>query len=91
MRPIRPPEEILEIAATGKVGVKTVPEREVAYAVHRGPHTELQNAFLRLMKWISENGYELMGPGEAVFHVDPVVARSEEDLITEIRFPVKKK
>ncbi len=91
MRPLRPPEDILEKATTGEVGVKKVPEREVAYAVHRGPHAQLQDAFLRLMRWISENGYELMGPGEAVFHLDPVVARTEDELLTEIRFPVRKK
>lgn len=67
MRPIKPPREILEKAKTGEMGIRSIPEHGVAYAVYQGSHAGLQNAFLLLMKWISENGYELMGPGEAAF------------------------
>ncbi|MDI6873979.1 GyrI-like domain-containing protein [Candidatus Solincola sp.] len=91
MRPLEPPEEIKRMAETGEAAVKTVPAREVAYLVHKGPHSGLQDSFFRLMRWISENGYELMGPGEAVFHNDTITVRSEEELITELRFPVRKK
>ncbi|WP_287155839.1 GyrI-like domain-containing protein [Candidatus Solincola tengchongensis] len=91
MRPLEPPEEIKRMAETGEVGVKTVPATEVAFLVHKGPHSGLQDSFLKLMRWVAENGYELMGPGEAVFHNDPVTVRSEEELITELRFPVRKK
>lgn len=91
MRPLEPPEEIKRMAETGVVGVKTVPAQEVAFLVHKGPHSGVQDSFLRLMRWIAENGYELMGPGVAVFHNDLITVKSEEDLITELHFPVRKK
>jgi len=91
MRPLEPPEDIQKMAESGGAGIKTVPAREVAYLVHKGPHSGLQDSFLKLMRWISENGYELMGPGEAVFHNDTITVKSEDDLITELRFPVRKK
>mgnify|MGYP000097261583 CR=1 FL=1 len=91
MRPIEPPREIQEMAISGEVAVKTIPAQEVAYLVHKGSHAGVQDSFLKLMRWISENGYELMGPGVAVFHNDLITVNSEDDLITELQFPVRKK
>ncbi len=91
MRPLEPPREILEMAETGEVGVKTVPATEVAYLVHKGPHSGVQDSQLKLMRWIAENGYELMGPGIAIFHNDLIMVKNEDDLITELQFPVRRK
>lgn len=91
MRPLEPPEEIKRMAETGEVKMKTVPAQEVAFLAHKGPHSGVQDSFLRLMRWIAENGYELMGPGVAVFHNDLITVKSEVDLITELQFPVCKK
>ena len=79
------------MAASGEAAVKTVPAQEVAYLVHRGPHSGVQESQLRLMRWIADNGYELMGPGVAVFHNDLIMVDSEDELITELQFPVRKK
>lgn len=91
MRPLNPPDEIIEMAETGDVSVKTLQPQEVAYLVHKGSHAGVQDSFLKLMRWISENGYELMGPGIAVFHNDIIMVKNEEDLLTELQFPVRKK
>ncbi len=91
MRPLEPPPEIMEMAESGEARVKTVPAQEVAYLVHKGSHSGVQDSFLKLMRWISQNGYELMGGGVAVFHNDLVMVKSEEDLVTELQFPVRKK
>ncbi len=91
MRPLEPPPEIKKFAETGEAGVKTVPAQEVAFVVHKGPYAGIQDSQLRLMRWIGENGYELMGPGAAIFHNDLIITRSEDDLITELQFPVRKK
>ncbi|MDY6794022.1 MAG: hypothetical protein SWK76_01880 [Actinomycetota bacterium] len=91
MRPLEPPQEIKRMAETGEVFVKTPEPQEMAYMVHKGSQINIQDSFMKLMKWISDNGFELMGPGEAVFHNDPIMVQSEDDLITEIRFPVRKK
>jgi len=81
----------MEMAESGEARVKTVPAQEVAYLVHKGSHSGVQDSFLKLMRWISQNGYELMGGGVAVFHNDLVMVKSEEDLVTELQFPVRKK
>jgi effector-binding domain-containing protein len=91
MRPLEPPEEIKRMAETGETGVKTVPAQEVAFLVHKGPYSGVQDSQLKLMRWIADNGYELMGPGIAIFHNDLIITRSEEDLVTELQFPVRKK
>ncbi|MDD3717925.1 MAG: GyrI-like domain-containing protein [Actinomycetota bacterium] len=91
MKPLEPPPEIKEMAGTDEVRLKTVPAREVAYLVHKGPYSGVQDSQLKLMRWLGENGYELMGPGIAVFHNDLIITRNEEDLITELQFPVRKK
>lgn len=92
MRPLEPPQEIMEMAASGEVAVKATEPLEVAYLVHKGSHAGVQDSFLKLMRWISENGYELMGPGMAIFHNDLImVGNKEDDLVTELQFPVRKK
>jgi effector-binding domain-containing protein len=91
MRPLVPPEKIIEMARSGEVGVKTTEPMEVAYLVHAGSYQSMQDSFLRLLRWISENGYEVMGPPINIYHNDPMMVRSEDDLITEVQFPVRKK
>lgn len=91
MRPLQPPPEIEKMATTGETGVKTVPAQEVAYLVHKGAYAGVQDSQLKLMRWIGENGYELMGPGIAIFHNDLIMVGSEEDLVTELQFPVRRK
>jgi len=91
MRPLEPPDEIKRMAETGETGVKTVPAQEVAFLVHKGPYSGVQDSQLKLMRWIADNGFELMGPGVAIFHNDLIITRSEEDLVTELQFPVRKK
>ncbi|OFW58008.1 MAG: hypothetical protein A2W01_10720 [Candidatus Solincola sediminis] len=91
MRPLEPPQEIKDLAETGEVEVKTTQPQEVAFTVHKGSQADLQDSFLKLMRWAAENGYELMGPGLAIFHNDLIMVTSEDDLITELQFPVHKK
>ncbi len=91
MRPLVPPEKILEMARSGDIEVKTTEPLQVAYLVHRGSYQSMQESFLRLMRWISENGYEMDGPPVNVYHNDPMMVRSEEELITEVQIPVRKK
>lgn len=71
--------------------MNALPTKKGIYPVHKGTHSGVQDSFLKLMRWIAENGYELMGLDVAVFHNDMITVKSEEDLITELRFPVRKK
>jgi len=83
------PEEIVKLAESGEVKVKTTKPQEVVYAVHKGSYQNLGEVFGRLAKWVEENGYEIVGPSITVCYNDPR-ATPEEELISECQFPMRK-
>ncbi|MCK4735877.1 MAG: hypothetical protein KAT65_25710 [Methanophagales archaeon] len=50
------PEEIVELAESGEVKVKTTKPQEVVFAVHKGSYQELGAVFGKLVQCIEENG-----------------------------------
>jgi AraC family transcriptional regulator len=62
---------------------------EVATTMHKGPYDQVGATYGALAGWIAENGYEIVDPPEEVYVSDPGKTAPEE-LLTEIRFPVKK-
>lgn len=72
------------------VGVKQVAESEVASTMHVGPYDKLGEVWGALFAWLSQNEYEVAGPGEETYLTDPATTPPEE-LLTEVRFPVKRK
>jgi len=72
------------------VGVKQVAETEVASAMHVGPFDKIGQTWGALFEWISQNGYDVAGPAEEIYLTDPATTPPEE-LMTEVRFPVKRK
>ena len=72
------------------IGVKKVEGVEVASTMHKGPYEEIGGIYGALVGWITENGYEILGPPEEVYLSDPAKTPPEE-LLTEVRFPVRKK
>ncbi|KAF5437252.1 effector-binding domain-containing protein [Candidatus Methanophagaceae archaeon] len=63
------------MAKSGEVKVKTTKTQEVVW---------------KLVPWVEENGYEIVGPPVAVCHNDSHTAL-EEELVTECPFPVRKR
>ena len=72
------------------LGVKKVEGAEVASTMHKGPHDQVGATYGALAGWIAENGYEIVGPSEEVYLSDPDKTPPEE-LLTEVRFPVRKR
>lgn len=72
------------------LGVKGVEGGEVAFALHEGPFDQVGAVWEVVKEWIAHNGYEIAGPGQEVYLSDPSNVRPE-DLMTEVRFPVKKR
>ena len=72
------------------LGAKTVEEVEVAYTLHKGPFNQVGPVYGALVAWITGNGYEIAGPSEEVYLSDPGSTPPGE-LLTEVRFSVKKK
>ena len=70
-------------------GVKKVKEAEVVSTMHKGPFDQVKHTIHALEAWIAENGYEIVGPYEEVYLSEPETPPNE--LLTEVRFPVKKR
>jgi effector-binding domain-containing protein len=71
------------------LGVKLIEETMVATTTHRGPYDSMRPTYTALMRWISDRSYEPSGPPAEVYISDPNEVPPEE-IITEIRIPVKK-
>ncbi|MCK4736589.1 MAG: GyrI-like domain-containing protein [Methanophagales archaeon] len=84
------PEEIVKLAKSGEVKLKTTKPQEVVFAVHKGSYQKLGEVFEKLAQWIEENGYEIVGPSVTVCYNDPHTT-PEEELVSECQFPVKKR
>ena len=72
------------------LGVKKVEGAQVASTMHKGPYDQVGATYGALAGWIAENGYEIVGPSEEVYLSDPDKTPPEE-LLTEVRFPVRKR
>lgn len=59
--------------------------------IHVGKYSDAVNSHISMMQWINQNGYELAGPISEEFIVSPVDIDNEEEHITKIIMPVKKK
>jgi len=95
-----PPERCRsEIAITFKGdgkeqgGVKTrrLPEMTVATISHKGPGSEFQKTYARLMEWITEKWYTVSGPPIEVYTRKPEVVGGVTVLYAKVMMPVKKK
>jgi len=97
-----PPEELLweirspiagDVTPSGPdekgLGVKRVEGTEVASTMHKGPFDRVGHSMHVLEAWIVENGYEIAGAYEEVYLSEPETPPDE--LLTEIRFPVRKR
>ena len=72
------------------LGVKRVEGAKVAATVHKGPFDQVGHTIHALEAWIAENGYEIVGHYEEAYLSEPGKTTPEE-LLTELRFPVKKR
>lgn len=69
------------------IGVKRIEAETVAATMHKGRYDDLPQTYSRLMSWIGDNGYQVVGPPREVYFSDPNESGPEETL-TEIQFPV---
>lgn len=74
----------------GKVKIKTVPEQFVLSTIYKGPYSGCGTAIGALAQHAYKNGYEIIGPPMETYISDPNET-PDEDIITEMCFPVMKK
>jgi effector-binding domain-containing protein len=68
----------------------TIPENEFACVVFLGPYKDIENYYTVLIKWIEENGYEILGDSIEKNIVDYDFSDSENEYISEIQIPIRK-
>lgn len=59
--------------------------------IHVGKYSDVVNSHISMIQWINQNGYELAGPISEEFIVSPVDIDNEDEYITKIIMPVRKK
>ncbi len=79
-----------EATEEGRVKIKTMPEQLIISAVYKGPYSECGTVIGALAQHAYKNGYEIVGPPMETYISDPNET-PEEDLLTEMCFPVMKK
>lgn len=69
------------------IGIKRLPGRVVAYAIHKGPYETVSSTYDELGRWLSETGRIPTGPPEELYLNDPG-ERAPDEYLTEVRMPI---
>jgi DNA-binding transcriptional MerR regulator len=69
---------------------RSLPGGLCATAVCKGAYSTLPNVYAKLTEWISENGYQVVSAPYEQYIKGPIEAKSADDFITNVYFPVKK-
>jgi effector-binding domain-containing protein len=69
--------------------VKELPPQEVAFVVLKGSYAEIAKEYGKIMKWIQENGYMMVGPPREIY-LKGGEEVPESEFLTEVQFPVAK-
>lgn len=78
-------------------GLKEVPGMECACVSYKGRYDSIDNVYEGISKWIEDNGYIVAGESFNIYHRGPYENEikkeniEEEEYVTEVCFPVKKK
>ncbi|BDZ66748.1 GyrI-like domain-containing protein [Methanobacterium ferruginis] len=78
-----------EAEEKGRVKIKITPEQLVLSTVRKGSYSECAVAYGEIAKYAYQNGYEIVGPPMETYISDPHET-PENELLTEISFPVKR-
>ena len=73
-----------------RVKIKEIPETEVASITHKGPYSQVGSAWQKISEWIMREGYQFAGAGREIYLNAPETT-PEEELLTEIQIPIRKK
>ena len=87
---VRVPIKMEEPVALGFLKTKEIEAMEMVSTVHQGPYYKIGETYKALYSWVSQNGFEAIGPPQEIYLSDAEEVPMDE-LLTEIRIPVYKK
>ncbi len=70
--------------------LRVLPKQEVVSLMHKGSYHKLQESYTRIMKFMEEQGLSYVPPDREVYLNSPHEV-AEEELLTEIQLPFRKK
>ena len=81
-----------ELQESSSVKVRTLPAvRTLASTIHNGPFVTIGEAYNAIGKWITDNGYKIVGPCREIYlHNASDGNQNDPNTVSEIQFPVEK-
>ena len=83
--------EVVMFDPTSCTQMEVIPEGEYACIAFLGPYRDMGKHYELLIRWIDENGYQIAGDSIEKNIVDYGFSDSENEYISEIQIPIKKK
>jgi effector-binding domain-containing protein len=82
----------VDLSTSERVNVRTLPSvQTLASTIHNGPFVTIGEAYNAIGKWITENGYRIVGPCREIYLQTPGdTDQNDPNTVTEIQFPVEK-
>ncbi|MFT3890456.1 MAG: MerR family transcriptional regulator [Anaerolineales bacterium] len=82
----------VELTESKRIKVQVLPAVDsLACTIHNGPFATLSEAYNAIGKWISDNGYQIVGSCREIYlHTAGDGNQNDPNTVTEIQFPVKK-
>lgn len=77
--------------AEGISGLKTLNPGLCAVCTYVGAYSKLGKAYAAVLKWIEENGYQVAAAPFDSYLNSPQDIKNQEELMTQVYFPIKKK
>lgn len=72
-------------------GTRDLPGGLCARSVLKGAYSAMTSVYAKLQEWIDHEGYALVDSPYEIYVTDPNQVTTDEELITEVYYPVKKK
>ncbi|MGI6711753.1 MAG: GyrI-like domain-containing protein [Bacillota bacterium] len=72
----------------GEIKAGNIPEGKAASAMYKGSYKKMEQPYMEMAKWISENGYEPTGVAYEYYYNSPDEV-PESELLTRIVMPLK--
>ncbi|MBI5680331.1 MAG: GyrI-like domain-containing protein [Methanobacterium sp.] len=79
-----------EAPGNGRVNIKNIPDHQAVSTVYKGPYGEAAQIYQTIIEYAMENNYQIAGPVKEIYLNDPMEV-TENELLTEVQFPVVKK
>ncbi len=79
---------VAEVPRTGRVAPFDIPAAELAIAVHRGSHADIDVTYGALGAWVADQQLAVSGPVHETYRVGPRDTGEESAWRTEIGWPV---